>query len=83
MRGHLEIAQELMKFGADIDPVDFEGNTPIHLAASEGHTNVIKLLLSKNASVHIKNSLGQFPFAMNSHSSVLKVFEKYINSVHE
>lgn len=34
------------------------GNCPIHIAAQNGHTDIIKLLISKNADLNAKNSKG-------------------------
>ena len=36
-----------MAAGASIDIYDVDGRTPLHVAALNGHTNLVKLLLDK------------------------------------
>eukprot|EP00903_Cladosiphon_okamuranus_P017407 g16031.t1 len=47
--GHGEIATDLLESGASIDAKDTEGNTPIHVAAYEGETEIVRHLLLKGA----------------------------------
>jgi ankyrin repeat protein len=44
--------------GADVNAVDHEGNTPVHLCASRGDTDCIKFLVSKGADVTRVNREG-------------------------
>jgi ankyrin repeat protein len=46
------------ELGADVNAVDHEGNTPVHLAASRGDTESIKYLVSKGADVTRVNREG-------------------------
>jgi ankyrin repeat protein len=46
-----------------VDPGN--GNTPLHIAAQNGHTNIVKLLLEVKASVNLKNSAGNTPLHMS------------------
>jgi ankyrin repeat protein len=46
------------ELGADVNAVDHEGNTPVHLAASRGDTESIKYLVSKGADVTKVNREG-------------------------
>ncbi len=41
----------LLDAGADVDMEDFEGETPLIVAASEGHIHIVDLLLSRGASL--------------------------------
>ena len=41
------------------------GNTPLHIAAQNGHINIVKLLLELKASTSIKNSSGNTPLHMS------------------
>lgn len=44
-----------------INAVDSEGNTPLHLAAYKGHSDLVALLIAKGADVEARNKLNQTP----------------------
>ena len=37
-----------MKLGVDVDKGDYDNRTPVHLAASDGHHQVIELLIKED-----------------------------------
>ena len=43
--GDLQKIKYLLKEGADLDCCDYDGRTPLHLAAAEGHTAVLQFIL--------------------------------------
>ena len=45
--------------GADVNAVDADGNTVVHLAASRGDNDMIQFLVSKGADVKKVNRTGQ------------------------
>lgn len=47
--GDLLTLRELVASGAPIDLPDFDGRTPLHVAAAEGHVPIVKYLLDKGA----------------------------------
>ena len=49
------LAEEL---GADVNAVDHEGNTPLHLAAARGDNEMIRYLVSRGADVTKVNREG-------------------------
>jgi len=51
-------AEFLLLNGAKINAVDQSGNTSLHLAAAQGSTSQVCLLLKHRADHHIKNSDG-------------------------
>lgn len=50
-----------MQSGARMDVTDNVGNTALHLGASNGHENVVALLISRGANVSAANLLGFTP----------------------
>ena len=50
----LEIVDLLVKYKADINAIDIDGFTPLHLAAIYGNIQVLKKLLVLNADVNLK-----------------------------
>ena len=45
----------LLKHNADINKRSFDGRTPLHWAAANGHTAIATLLLDKGADVNVKD----------------------------
>ncbi len=54
-QGNLELAQSLLKNGAEVDVPDGDGYTPLHLAAQFGHLGVVQLLSQYGAEVNVYN----------------------------
>ena len=63
LKGQLEIAGKLVKKGADVNK---SGWTPLHYAASNGHVEVIKLLLENHAYIDAESPNGSTPLMMAS-----------------
>jgi ankyrin repeat protein len=59
--GHVEIVTLLLDAGARIDDVDDRQNTACHAAAREGHFDVVKLLVARNANVSLRNRANETP----------------------
>lgn len=60
-QGNLEkVKLNLKKF--DINIVDEYNRTPLHLAASQGHTNIVRFLLNNRAILDISDNDGMSPF---------------------
>lgn len=61
-----ELGHDLMLYffgemGLDIDAVDANGDTPLHLAVEHKQTSSVKFLLSMNAELNVKNKTGRTP----------------------
>jgi ubiquitin carboxyl-terminal hydrolase 14 len=56
-RGHVEIVNLLLDFGAEIVP--FKGTTALHEAVEGRHIAVVELLLKRGANAEERNALGQ------------------------
>lgn len=51
----LDITVRLIKMGADVEQTDAEGNTPLHIAARYGKTEIVAVLLHSGASLNARN----------------------------
>ena len=61
LKGHKEMAEQLIKKGADINKT---GWTPLHYAASSGQTAIISLLLDQHAYIDAESPNGTTPLMM-------------------
>lgn len=50
-----DVAKLLLDRGANIDIIDDEGLTPLHVAAKYGQTKMVKLLVKRNANPRLKS----------------------------
>jgi ankyrin repeat protein len=55
------VAQDLATNSHDLNPPDDAGRTPLHLAATHCHTDVVLLLLNKGAKINVKAEGGATP----------------------
>lgn len=60
-RGDVDQIHTMVINGADINNFDYDGRTPMHLAAAEGHVEMVKYLISKNAILNCKDRWGGTP----------------------
>jgi ankyrin repeat protein len=51
----------LTRFGADLEAVDLDGQSPLHRAASRGRTEVASLLIKVGADVNRKGIFAEMP----------------------
>ncbi len=84
--GHTEIVQRLIAGGIKINETNKIGETPLYLAAHNGHANVVKLLCSyrdvKGANTDLNKSLnnGTTPLHIaiqNKHFDVVNILIEY------
>lgn len=57
--GHHDIAEWLVKHGADLNLRNKDGNTPLHIASFHCHVSCVKLLLAQGAEVNLTNKRGE------------------------
>jgi len=60
-KGMIEIVEQYLNSGVNVDVLTDCLSTPLHLAAANGHCEVAAYLLSVGASVHIADSSGSTP----------------------
>jgi ankyrin repeat protein len=56
--GDVEMMDNLRLLGWNVNGQDYDGRTAVGIAASEGHLDVIKYLISKGADLTIKDARG-------------------------
>ncbi len=59
--GEVEIAERLIKAGADVNRKNRDGGTPLHEAAFMGQDRIARILLQNAADVEARNNDGQTP----------------------
>ncbi|KAI6652086.1 Transient receptor potential cation channel [Oopsacas minuta] len=73
----LQILLESFKYAKDMST--YNGDTPLHIAASNGHSEIVTFLLDKNAKITLNNEGTTFFYSaiMNDHSNVVSVTLKH------
>ena len=78
---HKEIAEILIKNGANINAQDKDGNTALHIAALTGNTRLVKKLIEKyHANTLIQNNNKDLPMHLamqNPNFEVLKLLQTH------
>ncbi|XP_077225674.1 integrin-linked protein kinase 1-like isoform X2 [Tasmannia lanceolata] len=57
-RGDVKGVEDLLKGGIDVNSIDLDGRTALHIAGCEGHVDVVKLLLSRKANIDARDRWG-------------------------
>ncbi|KAL6077461.1 glucan synthase [Balamuthia mandrillaris] len=79
--GNMDTLKELLE-NTSVSPntADYDGRTPLHLAAEEGRTEVVKYLISKGANVNAADRWGTTPLRgaiAHLHNEVAEVLREY------
>ncbi|XP_023735573.1 potassium channel SKOR [Lactuca sativa] len=59
--GDLSQLKSLIRAGADPNKKDYDGRSPLHLAASKGHENITNFLIQQEVEVNISDNYGNTP----------------------
>ncbi|XP_026159314.1 60 kDa lysophospholipase isoform X2 [Mastacembelus armatus] len=77
--GDIEALEALKEMGSSLCLGDYDGRTPLHVAACEGHLKVVQYLLSHGATVYAKDRYGDTPLCNAvrfRHKEVVKLLRK-------
>nr|XP_057947268.1 60 kDa lysophospholipase isoform X2 [Doryrhamphus excisus] len=77
--GDIEALQALKEMGSNLCLGDYDGRTPLHIAACEGHLKVVEYLLTLGATVYAKDRYGDTPLCNAvrfRHKEVVKLLRK-------
>lgn len=77
--GDIEALEALKEMGSNLCLGDYDGRTPLHIAACEGHLKVVQYLLSHGATVYAKDRYGDTPLSNAvhfRHKEVVKLLRK-------
>lgn len=66
-RGSIQMAEQLLKNGADVNGCDYDRRTPLHVAAADGQLQMLVWLLRRGASVHVRDRHGHTPLQQAVH----------------
>jgi glutaminase len=80
-KGDLTAIQNLRARGIDVNGADYDGRTPLHLAASEGHFHIVKYLVNHGADFRHKDRWGNTALddaIKNCHQKIIDLLEKVI-----
>ncbi|TKY71362.1 Potassium channel AKT2/3 [Spatholobus suberectus] len=74
--GNAAFLEELLRAGLDTDIGDSKGKTPLHIAASNGHEECVKVLLKHTCNIHIKDMNGNtalWDAIVSKHYSIFRI----------
>ena len=63
----------LLDNNANVDALDYQGFTPLHIAAKAGNEDICNLLLDKNASPNVKGHRSKTPLHKAKHPKVVQL----------
>jgi ankyrin repeat protein len=77
--GNLTEVKELIRHGnVNINAMDYEQNTPLHIAAQNNHPKIVKELVENDAQLNLQNEYGETPVhkaAINSLESIKELIK--------
>uniref|UniRef100_A0A667XC55 asparaginase n=1 Tax=Myripristis murdjan TaxID=586833 RepID=A0A667XC55_9TELE len=77
--GDIEALETIREMGSNLCLGDYDGRTPLHIAACEGHFKLVQYLLSHGATVYAKDRYGDTPLCNAvrfRHKDVVKLLRK-------
>uniref|UniRef100_A0A6Q2Z2W1 asparaginase n=1 Tax=Esox lucius TaxID=8010 RepID=A0A6Q2Z2W1_ESOLU len=77
--GDVEALDAIKEMGSNLSLGDYDGRTPLHIAACEGNLKVVQYLLGQGATVYAKDRYGNTPLCnavQYRHKEVVKLLRK-------
>jgi hypothetical protein len=71
-KGHYDVLDLLVGFGADVNAVSNDGRTPLHVAAAAGDDAIVALLVLKGANAAARDKEGKTPLDLATTDAVRK-----------
>jgi len=71
--GNIETIKHHLANGTDVNAQDFDGWTPLHWAAMEGHKKIAELLIANGADVNLKDNLGWTALLITDHKKIAEL----------
>lgn len=79
LKGDSDLLRRTLSNGIDPNSKDYDHRTPLHVAASEGHYIMVKMLLEAGASVFFKDRWGRTPLdegRVSGNKKLIKLLEE-------
>ncbi|CAM8932755.1 unnamed protein product [Rhodiola kirilowii] len=73
-RGDVQGVEDLLNDGVDVNSIDLDGRTALHVASCEGHVEVVKLLLSRKANIDARDRWGSTAAADAKHYGYVELY---------
>uniref|UniRef100_A0AAY4A7V7 asparaginase n=1 Tax=Denticeps clupeoides TaxID=299321 RepID=A0AAY4A7V7_9TELE len=77
--GDIEALEAIREMGSSLSMADYDGRTPLHIAACEGNLKVVQYLLEQGATVYARDRYGDTPLTNAvrfRHKDVVKLLRK-------
>ncbi|RHX96599.1 hypothetical protein DYB25_003089 [Aphanomyces astaci] len=78
--GNVDMLRRLLTEGVDVNLADYDRRTPLHIAASDGNAEEVKLLIQAGANCHAKDRWGVTPLDCAKDAVVASLMSTHIRA---